>query len=339
MKTYQNKLDKTLIIAEVGVNHNGDINKAMSLALKAKNIGANLIKFQLYDTDLIASKDADLCNYQKKNTKEFKSQYELLKKYEISFIDAERIINFCIKNKIEISFSCFDEKSIKIFKNSYIKYIKIPSGEITNHILLEKVSKFNKKIILSTGNASIFEIKSAIQILNKYSKKNITLLHCVSDYPTKIEDINLKTISYLNKKFKLKVGLSDHTTSEDIPSYAVALGATMIEKHITNNVRDNGPDHKASLNIPSFKRMIINIRKTEKILGIEDKILTSGEKKNKKLVRRYLIAKKEINIGDKFSKFNLTTRRTGKGLEANSFFKIIGHRSKYFFKVGDLIRV
>ncbi len=339
MKIHQHQLSKTIIIAEVGVNHNGNINKAMSLALKAKNIGADLVKFQLYDTDLISAKDTELCNYQKKNTKEFKTQYELLKKYELSFKDAERIVKFCKKNKIQISFSCFDENSIKIFKNSYIKYIKIPSGEITNHILLEELSKINKKIILSTGNASIIEIKSAIKILNQYSKKNITLLHCVSDYPTKIKDINLKTISYLNEKFKLKTGLSDHTTSEDIPSYAVALGATMIEKHITNDVKAEGPDHKASLSIPSFKKMIRNIRITEKILGIEDKIHTSGEKKNKRLVRRYLIAKKEINIGDKFSKFNLTTRRTGKGLEANLFFKIIGNKSKYFFKIGDLIRV
>lgn len=339
MRIHQHQLNKTFIIAEVGVNHNGDITKAMTLALKAKKIGANLIKFQLYDTDLIASKDSDLCNYQRKNTKEFKTQYELLKKYELSFKDAERLVNFCKKNKIKISFSCFDENSIKIFKNSYIEYIKIPSGEITNHILLDKISKFNKKIILSTGNASIFEIKSAIQLLNQYSKKNITLLHCVSDYPTKIKDINLKSISYLNKKFNLETGLSDHTTSEIIPSYAVALGASMIEKHITYNVKANGPDHKASLNISSFKRMIGNIRRTEKILGIEDKIISSGERKNKKLVRRYLVAKKEINIGEKFSKYNLTTRRMGKGLEANHYFKINGLKSKYYFKIGDLIRV
>ena len=205
------------------------------------------------------------------------------------------------KNSIKITFSCFDEKSLEIFNSDYVKHIKIPSGEINNNLLLNKISLF-KKIILSVGNSSENEIKNAIKILNKNFKKEITILHCVSDYPASNTDMNLKTITYLKKKFKYNIGLSDHSTSIEIPSIATALGATMIEKHITENNYQKGPDHKASLDIENFKKMILKIRDTETILGKEQKIISKGELKNKNLVRKFVVAKSSINKGDKFSK-------------------------------------
>ena len=331
------KLNKTLIIAEIGVNHNGSIKRAKSLALKAKNIGADIVKFQLYRTDLLATKNLSLCNYQSKFSKIKSSQYDLLKKYEISFSDALELVNFCKKNFIQICFSCFDETSINIFNENYIKYIKIPSGEINNYILLTKLSKFRKKFILSVGNSNYREINNAINILNNNFKKNIIILHCVSDYPAKESEMNLKTIPFLKKKFKTEIGLSDHSTSIFVPSLAVALGAKVVEKHITDNNNLIGPDHKSSLNIQDFKKMITNLRNTEKILGIEGKIISKSELKNKKLVRRFIVAKNKIKKGEKFSEMNVTTKRTGKGIPANFYFKIIGKRAKKSFMNDELI--
>ena len=328
---------KTVIIAEIGVNHNGILKNAKSLALKSKKIGADIVKFQLYNTDLLATKKLGLSNYQSKNLNTNISQYKMLKKYEISFKDANELIKFCKKNSIKITFSCFDEKSLEIFNSDYVKYIKIPSGEINNNLLLKKISFFKKKIILSIGNSSENEIKNAIKILNKNFKKEITILHCVSDYPASNTEMNLKTITYLKNKFNYNIGLSDHSSSIEIPSIATALGATMIEKHITENNYQKGPDHKASLDIENFKKMILKIRDTEIILGKEQKIISKGEQKNKNLVRKFVVAKSLINKGDKFSQKNITTKRSGGGIPANLYFTVIGKKAKKKFNYDDKI--
>lgn len=331
------KRNKTIIIAEIGVNHNGDIKKAMSLAVKSKKAGADLVKFQLYNTDLLAVKSLSLANYQSKNLKKKLSQYEMLKIFEISLKEAKYLVNFCKKKKINVLFSCFDEESLKIFNNQFIKYIKIPSGEINNLLLLKKISKFKKKIILSVGNSYEKEVKAAIRLINQNFKKNITILHCVSDYPAKNNDMNLNTIKYLKKKFNCDIGLSDHSTSIEIPSLAVSLGAKIIEKHITDNNYQKGPDHKASLNIQNFKKMVLKIRETEAILGVEKKIISKNELKNKNMVRKFIVAKTFINKGNKFSIHNITTKRSGKGLPADLFFKLIGKKAKKNFKFNECI--
>ena len=332
-----NKKNNTTIIAEIGINHNGSLKKAKQLALNAKNIGADIVKFQLYNSELLAIKNLPMAKYQSKNLKKVNSQYEMLKKYEISFKEAQELIDFCFKRKIQITFSCFDENSIKIFKNQYIKYIKIPSGEINNLYLLKKLSSFKKKFILSTGNSTEIEIREAIKTLNHNHSKNITLLHCISDYPSLEEDMNLKTIPYLRKTFNLDIGLSDHSNSIDIPSIAVALGANIIEKHITDNNNQKGPDHKASLNFIHFKQMVKKIRSTEKILGIYKKKISVNELKNKDLVRKFIVAKKPIDKGEKFSNNNITTKRSGKGIPANMYYKTIGLIAKKRFFIDEVI--
>lgn len=331
------KKNNTIIIAEIGVNHNGSLKKAKQLALNAKKIGADIVKFQLYDTELLAIQNAPMAEYQFKNLKKVQSQYQMLKKYEISFKEAQELIDFCIKRDIQITFSCFDENSINIFKNKNIKYIKIPSGEINNLFLLKKLSTFKKKFILSTGNSKESEIREAIKILNHNHIKDITLLHCISDYPAKEKDMNLKTISYLRQNFNLDIGLSDHSNSIDIPSIAVALGAKIIEKHITDNNNQKGPDHRASLNLSQFKKMILKIRNTEIILGIHKKKISKNELKNKNLVRKFLVAKKSIDRGEKFSNKNITTKRSGKGIPADMYFKVIGLIAKKRFLIDEII--
>ena len=332
-----NKKHNTIIIAEIGVNHNGSLKKAKQLALKAKNIGADIVKFQLYDTEFLAIKNLPMAKYQIKNFKKSLTQYQMLKKYEISFKEAQELIKFCVKRNIQITFSCFDEISINIFKSKYIKFIKIPSGEINNLYLLKKLSSFKKKFILSTGNSKEIEIKEAIKTLNKNFSKNITLLHCISDYPALEEDMNLKTIPYLRKTYNLDIGLSDHSNSIDIPSIAIALGAKIIEKHITDNNNQKGPDHKASLNFIDFKKMVKKIRSTEKILGIYKKKISVNELKNKDLVRKFIVAKKPINRGEKFSNNNITTKRSGKGIPANMYYKTIGLIAKKRFLIDEVI--
>ena len=325
------KKNKTIIIAEVGVNHNGSLKKAKSLALKANKIGADIVKFQLYDTNLLTTKNTPLAKYQSRHSKSKLTQYNLLKKYEISFSEALNLIDYCKKKSIQICFSCFDEKSINIFKQNYIKYIKVPSGEINNISLLKKISKFKKKIILSVGNSTINEINVAIKYLNHEFEKEIIILHCISDYPAKIKEINLKSISFLQKKFQNDIGLSDHSKSLIIPSLAVTLGAKIIEKHITDNNSLIGPDHKSSLNIKNFKTMVDHIRDTEDALGIENKIISKSELKNKNLVRKHIVAKKNIIKGEIFSEYNLTTKRSKKGIPANKFFQILGKKAKKNF--------
>jgi len=332
-----NKKHNTIIIAEIGVNHNGSLKKAKQLALKAKNIGADIVKFQLYDTEFLAIKNLPMAKYQIKNFKKSLTQYQMLKKYEISFKEAQELIKFCVKRNIQITFSCFDEISINIFKSKYIKFIKIPSGEINNLYLLKKLSSFKKKFILSTGNSKEIEIKEAIKTLNKNFSKNITLLHCISDYPALEEDMNLKTIPYLRKTYNLDIGLSDHSNSIDIPSIAIALGAKIIEKHITDNSNQKGPDHKASLDPVHFKKMIKKIRSTEKILGIYKKKISVNELKNKNLVRKFIVAKEPIDIGEKFSNKNITTKRSGRGIPANMYYKTIGLIAKKKFFINDII--
>ena len=288
------KKNKTLIICELGVNHNGNIQLAKKMIKSAKLSGADVVKIQIFKTSELIIPNSKTAKYQKKNTK-IDNQYELLKKLELSFKNIDYLISYAKKLKVKISASVFDNVSAKFLIKKKTDFIKIPSGEITNLKLLNFLSKHNKKIILSTGMANIKEINKAIKILTKYGldKSKISLLHCISDYPAKIKNINLASIKFLKEKYKIKVGFSDHTKSINVPSLAVLAGASIIEKHFTLNKLLKGPDHKASLNPIEFKKMVKAVRDSETILGDEEKKVNVAEKKNLIYVRKSLVAKKK----------------------------------------------
>ena len=272
-------MKKTLIIAEIGVNHDGEFKKAKKLIDVAKSVGADIVKFQIFDAADLTTKKTPKANYQQKL--KFKSQYDMLKKLELSDNDFIKLSEYSRKIDIEFCASFFNTNKLKLLRKLKFKRLKIPSGEITNYFLLSCLGKLNKKIILSTGMSTKKEIKRAINLLIKSGtrKKNISILHCNTEYPSPINDINLLAIKDLKKHFKIKVGYSDHTNSQEVPISATTLGANIIEKHLTLDKNLKGPDHKTSLNPTQFASMVNSIRNTEILLGKEKKIISLSEKK------------------------------------------------------------
>ncbi len=329
-------MKKVFVIAEAGVNHNGKIKIAKKLINCAKECGADAVKFQTFIADQLSNRKVLTADYQSK--KKIK-QLDLLKKLSLSFKQFIILKKYCKKKKIYFLSSAFDIQSLKFLLNLNLKYYKIPSGQINDLPYLKLLAKKNKKIILSTGMSNINEIIQTIQILKNggTKKNNITLLHCTSAYPTPNSETNLKTINYLNKKFKINIGFSDHTIGINASIASVAMGAKIIEKHFTLSKKMRGPDHKASLEPNELKDMIESIRNTEKMLGKETKIITSSEKKNVKYVRKSIVAKKEIKKGEIFTLQNLTTKRPGTGISPMNFFKLIGKKSKKNYFKDDLI--
>ena len=330
---------KTIIIAEAGVNHNGKVNLAKKLISKAANSGADFIKFQTYKTEDIVISKAALAFYQKKIVNKFKNQFQMLKKYELKHSDVKKLIKFSKTKKIKFLSSPFDIGSIKFLNQFNLEYFKIPSGEITNYMYLKTIGALKKKIILSTGMSTLQEVKNAIKVLIKYGtkKKNITILHCHTAYPSKPSDLNLNVIKTLKKKIKLDVGYSDH--SEDIyaPVVAVTLGAKIIEKHMTLNKNMIGPDHKASITPLEFKKMIKLIRLTELMLGSEKKIPTKNELINRKFARKSIVAISDIKKGEKFSTTNISVKRPGTGVNPMRFEKYLKKIAKKNYLKDDLI--
>ena len=265
-------MGKTLIIAEIGVNHNGSVRLAKKLIIEAKNAGADCVKFQTYNPDQIVTKWSPKAEYQKKNDLS-SGQYEMLKKFELKKKDFLLLKSFCEKKKIEFLSSGFSLDDIEYLRKIKVKRFKIPSGEITNFLYLKKIGSFNKETILSTGMSNVNEIGEAIKILIKsgLNKKNLTILHCVSEYPTTLKKLNLKFIPLLEKKFGFKVGFSDHSKSLIAPVVAVSLGAKVIEKHFTLNCNMKGPDHMSSLNPKEFLQMVKFIRDSEISFGLPKK--------------------------------------------------------------------
>ena len=259
-----------------------------------------------------------------------------MKKLELSFKNIDYLISYAKKLKVKISASVFDNVSAKFLIKKKTDFIKIPSGEITNLKLLNFLSKHNKKIILSTGMANIKEINKAIKILTKYGldKSKISLLHCISDYPAKIKNINLASIKFLKEKYKIKVGFSDHTKSINVPSLAVLAGASIIEKHFTLNKLLKGPDHKASLNPIEFKKMVKAVRDSETILGDEEKKVNVAEKKFN-LCEKIFSGKKKINKGEKFNEKNLTVKRPGDGICASNYLNYLNKIAKKNYKINE----
>jgi N,N'-diacetyllegionaminate synthase len=335
------KNNKTFIIAEVGVNHNGSLKKALKLINAAKAAGANAIKFQTFKAENLATDYAPKAEYQKKKSQKKENQFEMLKKLE--FTDTMHRVCFkeCKKKKISFISSAFDIESLNYLRKFRLSYFKVPSGEITNIPYLEVLGKFRKKIILSTGMSNIYEIKKAIRtlVLNGTKKENITLMQCTSAYPAPYDEINLNTINTLKNIFKLKIGFSDHSLGVQASIAAVALDAKIIEKHLTLNKRLKGPDHSASLNPREFKFMVRSIRIVEKVLGSKIKKITKSEKKNIRIVRKSIVASTIIKKNDKFSNINITCKRPGTGVSPLLFKKLIGKKSMRDFRKNELIKI
>ena len=334
------KKHKVFIIAEAGVNHNGKLNLALKLIDKAAEANADAIKFQTFTADNLVIKNSPLAKYQKKKIK-INNQYKLLKKLEFTKKMHIKCIERCKIKKIKFLSSPFSIPDIIYLKSLKQKIFKIPSGEITNYPYLEYIGSLKKKIILSTGMSNLIEISNAVNILlkNGTKKNNITLLHCNSAYPTPFSDVNLNSINLLKKKFSLKVGISDHSPGIEIPICSVAYGVSIIEKHFTLNKKMIGPDHSSSINSEELKNMVISIRNAESALGYNKKKISKSEKENIKIVRKSIVANKNISKGEIFSNENITCKRPGTGISPIYFKKIIGKKAYKDFKKDELIRL
>ncbi|MFH1282266.1 MAG: N-acetylneuraminate synthase [bacterium] len=329
------------IIAEAGVNHNGSLKTAKKLVDAAKSANADAVKFQTFKANLIASPYAQKALYQMKNTADRESQYEMLKGLELSVSDYAELNWYCKEKKIKFLSSPFDLESIDLLHDLGLKIFKIPSGEITNLPYLREIGSFKNKIIMSTGMAEIGEIRDAIKILTKSgtSKKDIVLLHCNTEYPTPMKDVNLNALRTLKNTFKMDIGYSDHTLGIEIAVAAVAMGARVIEKHITLDKNMPGPDHSSSLEPREFMMMVESIRNIERALGDGIKRPSASEMKNISIVRKSIIAAKNIKKGERFSAGNLCVKRPGKGISPMSWDTVIGKRAKRNFKKDDLINI
>tara|TARA_B100000315_G_C14575205_1_gene587567 strand:- start:914 stop:1924 length:1011 start_codon:yes stop_codon:yes gene_type:complete len=333
------KKNKTIIIAEIGVNHNGNIKLAKKLVDVAKKSCANYVKFQTFKAENLVSRNAKTVKYQTDNIRKKQTQFNLLKKLELSEIELKKIIHYCKIKKINFMSSPFDLESLKLLKRLKIFNIKIASGEINNYILLKNIAKIAKKIFISSGMSTLKEVSEALKILikNGAKKKNIVLLHCHTDYPTQIKNVNLNAMVSMKKKLNISVGYSDHTIGHETAIAAVALKAEAIEKHITINRKMNGPDHKASMEPKDFYNYVKLIRNTEILLGNEIKKPTTSEIRNKKMVRKSIVAKINIKKGEKFSENNTTCKRPEGGISPIYWKKVMGKKSKKNFYADEFI--
>lgn len=330
-------MNKVFIIAEAGVNHNGDINIAKKLIDEAKKAGADAIKFQTFKTENLVSKNASKAEYQKNNTKNDESQFEMIKKLELDYDTHKILIEYCKNKNIKFLSAPFDVDSIDMLYELGVDIFKIPSGEINNLPYLEKISKMDKKIILSTGMSDLGEIEDALNILSTNVENDIVVLHCNTEYPTPMEDVNLSAMKTIENAFKVPVGYSDHTLGIEIPIAAVAMGAVVIEKHFTLDKNMDGPDHKASLNPEELKNMIDSIRNIEKAIGNGLKKPSKSELKNKNIARKSIVASVEIKKGELFTEKNITIKRPGNGISPMKWYDILGTVANKNYKEDELI--
>lgn len=327
---------RCFIIAEAGVNHNGDINIAYRLCDSAKAAGADAVKFQIFDPEKLVTKNAKKADYQSKNDKTSDTQYEMLKRLALSHDEFRSISLYCKKIGIEFMATAFDEDSVDFLYGLGVGVIKIPSGEITNLPYLIKISKLWKNIIMSTGMATFDEIKEAYSVLSKYGAR-VTVLHCTTEYPAPFETVNLNAMRVLGEKLGIRYGYSDHTKGIEVPIAAVALGASVVEKHFTLDKKMDGPDHKASIEPHELKAMVDAIRNVEISLGVADKVVNDCEIRNRLVARKSIVAKKAIKKGEVFSEDNLTTKRPGTGISPMRWFEILGTVAIKDFEEDELI--
>ena len=335
-------MKRTLIIAEAGVNHNGDIAKAKALIDKGAEAGVDYVKFQTFKAEKLVTKQAQRASYQDKNTQNNDSQYEMLKKLELSQVLHQELMDYCNQKGVKFLSTGFDSESLVFLAQLGVTIAKIPSGEITNLPYLRQVASLFPEVILSTGMATIGEIKDAGKVLtdNGVSKDKITILHCNTEYPTPMEDVNLKAMLHIQRELGLPIGYSDHTLGIEVPIAAVALGATVIEKHFTLDKTLPGPDHKASLEPNELKAMVSAIRNIEKAIGGSGlKEVSKSEEKNKPIARKSIVASTDIKKGDTFTPENLTVKRPGTGISPMQWDEVIGKEAKRDFQEDELIEL
>ena len=329
----------TFIIAEAGVNHNGSIDLACQLIDVASQAGANAIKFQTFKAENLVLRDTQKADYQKQSKILDESQFEMIKKLELGVEDHKKLIKYCKKKGIVFLSSPFDNESIELLNKLKLEIFKIPSGEINNLPYLRCIGALNKKLILSTGMSTLKDIEEALEILINSGtyKKNITILHANTMYPSPMEDVNLRAMQTIKNKFEVDVGYSDHTLGIEIDIAAVAMGASMIEKHFTLDKTMEGPDHKASLDPIELREMIKSIRNVEKAIGSGVKVVTESEKPNIDFVRKSIVAKKDIKKGEVFTDNNLTTKRPAVGVSPMQWDSIIGKAAQRNYRKDELL--
>jgi len=353
---------KTFIIAEAGVNHNGSLDMALKLVEKAAKAGADAVKFQTFKTEKTISRVAEKADYQKQSTGSNESQLEMVKKLELSYEDFKKIKKHCVKYEIMFLSTGFDYDSLNFLNDEMaVPMIKLPSGDINNAPLVLQAARTKKDILLSTGMSTIQDIHNALAIIyygymfeevprsfeevyNIYEevdksilKDKVTLLQCTTEYPTPVEDINLRAIHQLSEEFGLRVGFSDHSKGIDASMLAVALGATVIEKHFTLDNNMVGPDHQASLNPSDFASLVKKIRYAEIALGEKNKFITNSERKNIEIARKSLIANQTIKKGDYFTIENLIIKRPAKGVNPLKYWDYIGQIAQRDYEEDELI--
>jgi len=334
-------MSRVLIIAEAGVNHNGSLENAFKLVDVAVEAGVDFIKFQTFKADKLVAKSAKKADYQIQNTGDEKgTQLDMLKKLELSHQDHEKLIQYCNYKGINFFSTAFDLDSLQYLKDIGLNLVKIPSGEITNLPYLRKAAMLFNKVILSTGMCTLEDIRRAVDVFSKagIARENITILHCNTEYPTPMKDVNMKAMLHIGKTFDTEIGYSDHTLGIEVPIAAVALGAKVIEKHITLDQTMEGPDHAASLEPNDLKAMVLAIRNIELAIGGSGlKEPSESEKKNMAIARKSIVAKTSIKAGDFFTEDNLTVKRPGDGISPMLWDEVVGKIAGQDFEVDDLI--
>ena len=331
--------DKIFIIAEAGVNHNGDIDLAYKMIDAAVEAEVDAIKFQTFKSENVVSKFANKAEYQKNNTEIEESQLEMVKKLELSFEEFTKLKEYCDEKNIMFLSTGFDFESLDFLKKLGVNIFKIPSGEITNLPYLIKVAKLKEKIIISTGMSNEDEIDFALKVIRENGAEDITVLHCNTEYPTPMEDVNLRAMLTIKEKFGVEIGYSDHTLGIEVAIAAVAMGATVIEKHFTLDKDMNGPDHKASLEPNELKEMVSKIRNISKALGDGKKTSSKSEEKNKDIARRSIVAKNNVKKGEIFTEDNITVKRPGGGISPICWFEVIGSKANSDFQEDEQIKL
>lgn len=332
-------MKKVCIIAEAGVNHNGNIDLAKEMIRVAKDAGVDYVKFQTFRPQNLVSKFAEKAEYQKKSTGSGESQLEMLEKLTLSDEDYFSLKSYCDEQQIGFISTPFDLDSIAFLEQLNMDFWKIPSGEITNLLYLEAIGRTGKKVVLSTGMSEISEVQEAISVLEQNGTKEIILLHCNTQYPTPFQDVELLAMTDLKKKTGKRVGYSDHSLGIEVPIAAAALGAEVIEKHFTLDRSMEGPDHLASLEPEDLKNMVKAIRNIEQALGNGVKKVSPSEMENKNIARKSIIAKCSIQKGEVFTEENLTTKRPGNGISPMKWYEILGKKATRDFSEDELIDI
>lgn len=332
-------MSHTLIIAEAGVNHNGKLDLALKLCDAAKEAGADVVKFQTWKTEKIITRTVSQADYQTENTGKTESQFDMLKRLELSYDDFRKIKAHCDKIGIQFASTADEEESLDFLISLGIPFIKIGSGEITNIPYLRIMGSKKLPIIISSGMSTLAEVDTALAELKNAGATDITLLHCTTNYPCPMNDVNLKAMLTLKEAFKIPVGYSDHTEGIEVPVAAVAMGAKVIEKHFTLDRNMEGPDHLASTEPDEFNKMVESIRNIEKAMGNGEKVPTMSEIDISKVVLKRCVASKKIKTGEIFNEKNLTVKRNDKGLPAKYWDLLIGKKATKEYEIDEAVEL